>query len=274
MTQIFRQYGQDGDSNKLIQSLTQLDIDMGNANLVRLLDGTQPTLARPSTMSDSDEIEWPNTPPTEFQEQTKVQFRVGKKDWKMLTDLNNHLSDISSDIAALNEFILCKLNPDHVECINLVELKQDSLKSAYDSIIKNSEWTNSSRHLIMKTPLPPRITITNTKRPHASVRNGNGNSNCNIALTAIVTYYRPARCRHIRNNGLVCKMRHRTVQEFSEEHPEFRPNEVHISHLCHYPLCIFWHHLIMEPSKVNLHRNNCRRNCQCGGLPKCFTDSD
>jgi len=120
--------------------------------------------------------------------------------------------------------------------------------------------------------MPHGFCLNNTKRPQYYL--STKNHNYQITLTSIIVFFNPPKCYVVCDNGKLCMKRHRTAYQFCVDHNQYSPHEVHISHLCHFGSCINWRHLVIEPAKVNLRRNNCRRNCQCGGKPQCFHDSN
>jgi len=208
-------------------------------------------LPHPGTPPSEEVVTHPGTPPSEFATRDKIQYQLGKKDWQMLCVMNKQLNELSISIAKFNEFVVRKENPEVHERINLAELDQDGLKSAYETFKKNEKMTKNSGHVVLVPPLPPKFLINNTHRPCVSIRNVN-NTNT-IALTALVLYFKPTVCYYKYPDGHLCLQRHRTVHDYAEEHPEVTPNGVHISHLCHFGKCVNWKHLVMESYVVNLH---------------------
>jgi len=188
--------------------------------------------------------------------------------------LNTHLNELQPHISAFNEFLQRKQNPELNKRINLAELNARDLKSAFDKLMEHSYFTEHHGHQFISDPPPRGVTIApNGNRPHFVVKYADSSvGNASVFGTAIALFFKPTKCHTVGVNGRICGMRHRTVQEFSEAHPQQTPNEVHVSHLCHHSSCVYWRHLIIEPSNVNLRRNVCRRECTCGCNPKCYTD--
>jgi len=270
--EVFCQYGQDGDSDKLLAYFSEIDFE--DKALLRLLDGSQQSLP-PNTSEPVDEpVENPTTPPPESQDRPmKIQYRLGKKDWEMLVGLNFRLNALVSEFEAFNEFIHRKQFPELNERVNLADFDKHALKSTFEIMLDNAAYTRTNRHLLLKLPLPPRFNMTNAKRINVTIKHQSGKT-ANVVCSSVVIYFKPSKCYNMNPDGSVCIMRHRTVQEFCDEHPEVATQQVHVSHLCHYPTCLNWKHLVLETSKVNLHRNKCRRDCNCGGFPRCFKDRE
>ena len=56
--------------------------------------------------------------------------------------------------------------------------------------------------------------------------------------------------------------------------PYIRDENLECSHLCHNKQCIFIDHLVMEPHKINIKRQECNRKKLClghEGYPKCIS---
>jgi len=125
--------------------------------------------------------------------------------------------------------------------------------------MKNSTITPRYNH---------RMSLNSTKRTTITVRDLKGErKQLHINL---MSYYSSRRCGMILEHGRRCDLHHKTVHSFCQVHTEFTPRDVHLSHICHHAPCVNPEHLLLEPATVNLKRNNCRRECICGALPKCF----
>ena len=56
--------------------------------------------------------------------------------------------------------------------------------------------------------------------------------------------------------------------------PYIRDDNCECSHLCHNKQCILINHMVMEPHKINVARQECNRKKQClghDGYPKCIS---
>eukprot|EP01124_Arcella_intermedia_P002560 TRINITY_DN11395_c0_g1_i2.p1 TRINITY_DN11395_c0_g1~~TRINITY_DN11395_c0_g1_i2.p1 ORF type:complete len:136 (-),score=6.95 TRINITY_DN11395_c0_g1_i2:2-409(-) len=128
----------------------------------------------------------------------------------------------------------------------------------------------SNRHWFLERNL---IGIKNAynNRPICYLKNDSRNTT--VQCTAVVMFCDPRRCQEKLSTGSFCYRRHKTVQEFAEFHTKYTENQVHISHLCHDSRCLNPEHLIIESSTTNLRRNNCRKECRCGGVPQCYSFS-
>jgi len=259
--QAFNTYGISGNANQLLDSLLHIDsIALPYQNIPpTVISNDNIVTTRPSTPIEIDA-----TP-------ARVQFRVGKRDFENLIRLSERLNDLHEDIRFLNEFIGRKKFPEVNERVNLAEVDQYDLQILYQSIEDNLFQTERHNHSIIKEPFPAGVSMNAVKRPSAIVKHPDGRRS-NIAVTALVKYFHPTQCYMANDNQQLCLKRHRTVYEFCQEHRQYRPHEIHISHLCHCPNCVYWKHIIFEPQGTNLRRNNCRRDCVCGGIPECYTE--
>jgi len=283
--QAFQNYGVSGNSNHLLDQLRQIDSIISPMDYQQLgQDFEMDTHVTPLP----SELPWSTTPisveppipdrtptPEHLDSYPRVQFRVGKKDWEMLIRLSKSLNTLQSDVRAFNEFLHRKQHPETMDRIDLDKINQQDLRHMFDAIEDGSVETIRHNHTILREPFPRGISDNNTgRRPHVWVRYAESNESICFAATAVILYYKPTKCFTTGADGKFCLKRHRTVYEFCEEHPQFRPTEVHISHLCHSPTCLNWRHLIFEHSSVNLRRNTCRRDCCCGGSPNCYKDQN
>jgi len=291
----FQAYAVTGNSNNLLDQLRQIDSVTPpmtieehddeyvnytcDPNLVRQvmaeIDSLVHQVNQPVIIQNPAlEPARPRSPREMLPSYPRVQFRVGKNDWEILMKLNTRLNELQSDISAFNDFLRRKQNPEISKRVDLAELNLEDLKSAFDKCMEHSYYTENHGHQFISDPPPRGVQIaSNGNRPQCAVKYADRTrGNTYVFGTAIVLYFKPTKCHTVCENGRICGMRHRTVHEFSEAHPQHTPNEVHVSHLCHHSSCVYWRHLIMEPSNVNLRRNVCRRECTCGSNPKCYTD--
>jgi len=253
----YQQLGQDAETDTHITRLPSVELPRWTSSPMSV-ESTIPE--RPKTPEPLDTY-------------PRVQFRVGKKDWQMLIRLSKSLNTLQSDVLAFNEFLHRKQHPETNERIDLAQLNQQDLRRVFDVIEDNSDQTQRHNHTVIREPFPRGVTDNNSgNRPYVWVRHSVSNETITFAATAVILYYKPTKCFTLGTNAKFCLKRHRTVYEFCQEHPQYRPNEIHISHLCHSPTCVNWCHLIFEHSSVNLRRNTCRRDCCCGGSPNCYKD--
>jgi len=263
--QAFQTYGVSGNSNNLLDQLRHIDS-------VTSFPSELPWTTSPISVPTLPER--PRTP-DHLESYPRVQFRVGKKDWAMLVRLSKSLNELQTDIRAFNEFLHRKQNPETNDRIDLAKVNQQDLRERFDSIEENSEETIRHSHTVLREPLPRGFSdYNNGRRPQVYVRHLESTNTICFAATAVVLYYKPTKCYTVGSDGKFCLKRHRTVYEFCDAHPGLRTNEIHISHLCHSASCLNAHHLIFEHSSVNIRRNACRRECCCGGSPKCYEDQN
>src|SRR5690606_30654604 len=116
-------------------------------------------------------------------------------------------------------------------------------------------------HIFIDVDLPSGFSYSrNGHRPTCKINWSEGNrKNREITATMLILYFKPTRC-NMMTNGNICSKRHKTHYEFCEHHPEYSPNDVHISHLCHHSECLNRNHLLFEPDVINSRRNVCRLN--------------
>jgi len=202
----------------------------------------------------------------------QVQFRIGKNHWEMLCSLNIKLRELDVLSEEFHKFIRQKSNPKEDYRVNLAEIDEESLRKLNQCLFDRLCQTGNFDHLAYVGELPPRACRNPDNRLYLPVTDLNGVGH-RVGATAVILYFNPVPCYEQDELGRYCGKPHRTVFEYSKSHPNYKPGDLHISHLCHWAPCLNRTHLLIEPAIKNLIRNQCRRECSCGNAPQCFTDS-
>jgi len=199
----------------------------------------------------------------------RTQYRIGKRDWKKVKKLAYKLNGLKEGIEFVNTFIEKKENPKFPR-LNLKTVPYENLDSLY-SLLKNNIFRIQRRnHIFITEPYPkPFFQSGNGKRPSSYVKSHG--KTVSFFITSLILFFSPNPC-FIQRNGIYCGLKHKTIFEVTEHHPEFSPNDIHVSHLCHNAQCIQKKHLVFESYTTNTHRNTCRIYCTCGAFPVCFTE--
>jgi len=201
----------------------------------------------------------------------QMQARIGNKDWIMLCNLGDKIRECEVLFQEYHKFIQKKSNPKVELRVDIKNFDLMKLKNLNRELLKVAIQTNY-RDLIVLGDLPSRVFRNPDGRVFYNIEDMNGKTR-RIGAAAVSLFLNPNPCVvEMEPLRITCGILHRTVYEYSEHHPAYRPVDLHISHLCHNPACFNSKHLLIESQFTNLKRNVCRRECTCNANPPCYTE--